>query len=146
MQVLRMEDDEGLGPFVKMDSDEFQKHVSWARQVVGGDSPFEKGISPDETHPHHMHDVQGVDENEAAVATIALMLGFPTRWKVAVKDENQFLHWFPASSFDYFSGLGFHLARYEVPSEAVRYGKWQVMFDSDQAKLLAVEDLHKLAK
>lgn len=141
--VYRMENKDGIGPFISMDPEQFAKHVSWAH--LDPNSPY-PAISTDAEHPHHARDVKGVDLNEEALSRIMLMLGQLNQWRVGVKDKEQFLHWFPKDSLDYFDSLGFRMDEYEVPADKVKHGTWQVMFDSTAARLIAKESLKKLEK
>ncbi len=148
-QVLRMEDDEGFGPFTAMpDPKEMVKHVPWMKIVkmdyagrFGNDA---YGIASDDEHPHHQQDIPGANLGGEDMGTLEMLLGSP--WKVGVKDQQQFLHWFPASSLNWFAHQGFKLDIYKVPENEVKTGTYQVMFNSDDAQLVKSEPLTQLAK
>lgn len=141
MEVLRMENDKGFGPFVASDSAEFVKAVPWAKATKtasGGNA-----IATDATHPHHMLDVPNAPDTGLDMLLTAL--GIPPVFKVGVKDKAQFLHWFPQSSLPYFESKGFHLSEYQVPDGEVKAGQYQVLFPTQSAKLVKAEPLSQVA-
>jgi hypothetical protein len=136
--VLRMENDAGLGPFMDQDTEGFAQHVPWATTYDVG---FSKGLkAKDDAHPHHMHDIPDANLGSDFAGAFATRYGGST-WRVGVKNMAQFEHWFPRSSWHWFASKGFHLDEYSVPSQFVRLGKWQLMFDKAHAHLLQREPL-----
>lgn len=140
MEVLRMENEKGFGPFVASNPDEFAKHVPWIKALPNGE-----GLIPDKTHPHHFEDIPGSQRDSVNDILMVKLLGVPVSWKIGVKSKSQFLHWFPQSSLSYFASLGFHLSEYNVPDEQVKQGKWQVMFPAQSATLVKAEPLEQVA-
>lgn len=142
MHVLRLQNSEGIGPFASasVKASEFVQHVPWSHLTPNG-----KGLVPDETHPHHLTDVEGALDT---LDPIMRMLGmeYSEKWRTGVKDTQQLLHWFPPSSLPFFKSKGFKVAEYEVPPTGVKAGSFQVIFDTDKAKLVREEDPTTLVK
>jgi hypothetical protein len=141
-QVLRMENNRGYGPFVYQVPGMAQ-HVPWLREIPG------LGVGPKNdhewrTHPHHMLDIPGADLGSDDAGFFASMTGSP--WVVGVKDKQQFLHWFPKSSLNWFTQNGFKADVYDVSPSAIRSGTYQLMFDKAQAKLVKSETPVQLEK
>jgi hypothetical protein len=141
-KVLRMENDDHYGPFVTMDAAEFAKHVPWAKYTP---SEYGPAIETDDDHPHHMVDIPHAEEVNWEDDPMGLLFGdiapINSKWKVGVKDLDQFYYWFPKQSLDYFASEGFHLSIYDVPNDSIMKGKFQLMFNSKKAKLVEAEDL-----
>jgi hypothetical protein len=87
-----------------------------------------------------------VSRNDDEINKIMMMFGQMPTWRTGVKDQQQFLHWFPPQSLDWFAQHGFKLDVYDVPTEAIKWGNYQLLFDSTKAKLVKSEPLHQLAK
>ena len=136
-QVLRMENDAGRGPFLDVDPSELAAHVGWLTAYDDGRDRGVKAKSLKEaiTHPHHMNDIPGADLGSDFMGYLLTVLGSPER--VGVSNREQFLHWFPEDSLDWFTKEGFYLDTYEVPEEYVQRGKYQLMFDASKAKRIS---------
>ena len=146
MEVFRMENDEGFGPFnmALNDAPGMVKAVPWLKLSPSGHGVGPKNTWAAMTHPHHMKDIPDTDLGGDDMGVIPMLLGSP--WRVGVKDMRQFYHWFPTHSLNWFAHQGFHLSAYEVPKSAVKMGTWQLMFDINKAHLLRTEPLNELAK
>jgi hypothetical protein len=153
MQIWRLErPEDGLGPFEygnkfmheshpyeekEQFGDTEAKALGWTRMVedvgfdfFGGLRTFKQWeIPPD--HPHHNDDTQPGGE--------------PYHWKVGTKDEQQFLHWFPKTSFEFFTEHGFQLSLYECDPQYVHMGEYQLLFCVEDAKLLERKPLSDLS-
>jgi hypothetical protein len=142
IEAWRMENSAGHGPFADMPADprDIVTHVPWMKAMRLSDGNY--GIKSDSTHPHHMLDIPEADLGGDYFGALAMMLGSPM--KVGVKDKEQFLHWFPKSSLDYFAKHGFKADIYSVPAKDVKFGKYQLMFDSSKAHLVKSETLKEL--
>jgi hypothetical protein len=140
-QVLRMEDGNGLGPFFNQpDPEGMSKAVGWLQ-------PYEDGVRAaseyeGRTHPHHMLDIPGADVGSDLMGALLTLTGSP--WKVGVKDQKQFYHWFPKHSMEFFNEHGYKLGIYDVPKVDIKYGKYQLMFNASKAKLIKEEPLTDL--
>jgi hypothetical protein len=132
-QVYRMENSKGNGPFNMADPDfdypGMAKAVGWLKPYGGGVGA--KNIHESETHPHHMQDIPGTDLGGDEMGIITYLTGSP--WKIGVKDQQQFYHWFPHSSLHWFGQHGYKEVVYDVPPQSVKWGKYQVMFNRLQA-------------
>jgi hypothetical protein len=153
-EVLRLENAELKGPFCKprpYTPDEFFVHVRWAALKFVQPSPDDTFVTVDEEpsilalvaidgdHPSHHQDVLMRHFGEHALFN-EWAFGVPAAgegdWRAGVKDHEQLLHWFPASSFRFFHSLGFAVSVYDVPNEAILSGDYQLLFDVSRAQLV----------
>jgi hypothetical protein len=142
-QIWRLENANGDGPFEgfnKLKDEEEKKRlfyafpdaVGWTKVVIreGFFSSFETWYQPPD-HPHHDTDIGRPYAGDAE-----------HHWKVGTKDRDQFLHWFPPKSFDFFSELGFELVIYECECSYIKYGTYQLLFCVEDAVLVERKALH----
>lgn len=140
--IYRMEDGHHHGPFnatlAKRDLEgviNAWSHVSWADVSFFGLSAL------DDTHPHHIPDVLGLDAEAAYRAEYLDQLPIAGKWLVGCRDVPQFLHWFPKEALPFFAREDLQLSVYDCDPEAVKLGTYQVMFDPKRAQLIRREAL-----
>ena len=154
--VYRLEDDQYAGPFIgaahvpnftpeyakqkREDNKEMGRALGWLKVDSDGIK-----MHPDATHPHHSWDVEDAEAVDE-MGMLELLLGAQPTWRTGVKDERQLLHWFPPQSFDFFKKHGYRVDVYDVPDMAIKWGKYQLLFNSAKATLVKTEPFEVLAQ
>ena len=137
MQILRMENANGVGPFEYGNSlstgfDEqaaldywegFSQATGWLGMKHG---LFGDYLDIPRDHMPHGDDIpdNGGWQDESY------------QWKVGVPDMKQFNHWFPEKSYPFFRKQGFELVTYEAPARYVHLGGHQLIFCVTDAKVV----------
>jgi hypothetical protein len=137
--VYRMEDAQHRGPF---NTDFLTRDVERAERMWDDVpwieiSPFGGATSLDSTHPHHLDDVLHVSEDfDGYASDVYHKFPIPGYWLVGCKDLRQFYHWFPKPSLPDFDRCGMFLHVYSCPEDAIKEGRWQLMFDPKRSTLV----------
>lgn len=141
--IYRMEDRHHHGPFSLATAKQYGdraamkmwRHVPWADAGPDGLAAM------DRTHPHHIRDILGGDDFDAYMAEFLGLMPLQGNWLVGCRDLRQFYHWFPKQALPDFAHCGLELAIYDCPDCAIKWGRYQLMFDPKQAKLVKREPL-----
>lgn len=141
--IYRMEDAHHHGPFNSALAKAYGnrtvmgmwRHVPWA------DADFDGLSALDAEHPHHITDVLHLSPMDAYFAEYMELMPLPGNWSVGCISLQQFFHWFPKPSLPDFAKCGLELSIYDCTDEAIKRGRYQVMFDPARAILDKQEPL-----